>query len=54
MTDRKALVREIAARTTPRFLEIKREQKKQGVTSEEMHRLRYGRDWTETSSLSGE
>jgi len=47
MTDRKALARKIAARSTPRFIEIKRERKKRGFTKEEMHRLRYGPDWAE-------
>jgi hypothetical protein len=47
MTDRKALAREIAARTTPHFLEIKPERKKRGFTKEEMHRLKYGPDCLE-------
>jgi len=47
MTDRKALARKIAARTTPRFIEIKRERKRRGFSKEEMHRLRYGPDWAE-------
>jgi hypothetical protein len=45
MTDRKAIAREIAARTTPRFIEIKR--KKRGFTKEELHRLKHGPDWAE-------
>jgi hypothetical protein len=47
MSDRKARAREIAARTTPRFLEIKRERRKRGFTKEELRRLRYGPDWAE-------
>jgi hypothetical protein len=47
MKDRKALAREIAARSTPRFIEIKRERKKRGFTKEETHRLRYGPHWAE-------
>jgi hypothetical protein len=34
MTDRKALAREIAARTTPRFVELKPERRKRGFTKE--------------------
>jgi len=45
--DRKALAREIAARTAPRFIEIKRERKKRGFNKEEFHRLKYGPDWAE-------
>jgi hypothetical protein len=45
MKDRKALAREIAARSTPRFIEIERERKKRGFTKEEMHRL--SSDWAE-------
>jgi hypothetical protein len=47
MPDRKALARAIAARTTPRFIEIKRERRKRGFTKEELRRLRYGPDWAE-------
>jgi len=45
--DRKALAREIAARTAPRLIEIKRVRKKRGFSKEEMHRLRYGPHWAE-------
>jgi hypothetical protein len=38
MKDRKALAREIAARTIPRLVEIERERKKRGFTNQEMHR----------------
>jgi len=47
MTDGKALAREIAVRTEPRFIEIKGERKKRGFSKEEMHRLRYGPDQAE-------
>jgi hypothetical protein len=47
MIDRKALAREIAVRTPPRFIEIKRERKKRGFSKEEFHRLKYGPDWAE-------
>ena len=47
MKERIALAREIAARTATRFLEIKPERKKRGFTKEELHRLKYGRDWAE-------
>jgi hypothetical protein len=47
LKDRIALAREIAARTTPRFIEIKRERRKRGFTKEELRRLRYGPDWAE-------
>jgi hypothetical protein len=47
MKDCKARAREIAARTTPRFIEIKRERRKRGFTKEELRRLRYGPDWAE-------
>jgi hypothetical protein len=43
MKDRKAIAREIAARTTPRFIEIER--KKRGFSKEELHRLKHGPDW---------
>jgi hypothetical protein len=38
MSDRKARAREIAARTTPRFIEVKRERRKRGFTKEERRR----------------
>jgi hypothetical protein len=47
MSDRKALASEIAARTTPRFVEIKPERNKRGFTKEELRRLKYGLDWAE-------
>jgi hypothetical protein len=47
LKDRIALAREIAARTTPHIVEIKRERKKRGFTKEELHRLKYGPDWAE-------
>jgi hypothetical protein len=47
MKDRKALAKDIAARTTPRIVEIERERRKRGFTKEELRRLRYGPDWAE-------
>jgi len=47
MSNRIALARDIAARTTPRFLEIEPERKRRGFSKEEMRRLRYGPDWAE-------
>jgi hypothetical protein len=44
MSDRKALAREIAARSKPRFIEIKRERgSKVPFTEEELRAIRAGR-----------
>ena len=44
MSDRKALARAIAARTTPRFIEIKEEKRDRQADNSRPKRIRYSRE----------